>query len=440
MRVAIGVVAIWFGSLWLGMLPCNPAAAQSSNDSPFADWLNQTTMTGDWGGARTHLQELGIDFHGGFTTESAYNPIGGKFPAAAYTQQLDLGADFDLDRLVGIPGGKVVTTLTDRAGSSLSADALNENRYAVQEVYGGGQIARLVEMHYQQELLDDHLLVDVGWEPMGMYFASPAWCPYFQSLAICGTVSINANGDWQDWPFGQWGARVKLQPNPEYYVMAGAYQVNPANTTKGFDLSFSGTGVIVPFEFGWLPGQGGGMPGEYKFGGYFDSSPTEDVIFVLNGLSFGATRGPLPQNTGRWGLYTQATQMVYREAPGSKRGLSLFSMATLADPETSLVRDSFTAGAIYQGTFPNRDADFVSVMFAYARYNSRVTQLPPDIASFIPTAVSGQTYESALEVDYGIAVTPWMQVRPNLQYIIRPGGTGQVQNALVVGLFTHITF
>ena len=322
----------------------------------------------------------------------------------------------------------------------MSADALNENCYAVQEVFGGGRIARLVEMHYQQELLDGHLLVDVGWEPLGMYFASQSWCPYFQSLAICGTVSINSNGDWQDWPFGQWGARVKLQPSAEYYVTAGAYRVNPANTTEGFDLSFNGTGVIVPFEIGWLPGQAGGMPGEYRIGGYFDSAPTEDVIFVLNGLTVGSTRGPFPQNAKRWGLYVQATQMVYREIPGSKRGLSLFGMATLADPDTSLVRNSATAGAVYQGTFPNRDADFISLMFAYARYNSRVTQAQENVNSGIPTPFSGQTYESALEVDYGIAVTPWLQVRPNLQYVIRPGGTGQVRNAVVFGLFTHMTF
>jgi porin len=420
-------------------LPVN-AVAQSSRDAAFDAWLNQNTMTGDWGGTRTRLEERGINFRGGFTTESAYNPVGGQFPAVRYTQQVAIGADFDLGRLADLPGGKFVTTLTDRTGRSLSADAINENRYAVQEVFGGGRIARLVEMHYQQELLDRRLLVDVGWEPMGMYFASPAWCPYFQSLAICGTVSINSNGDWQDWPFGQWGGRVKLQPSPEYYVSAGVYQVNPANATQGFDLSFTGTGVIVPFEVGWLPGQSGGMPGEYKLGGYFDSAPTEDVIFVVNGLSFGGTRGPFSQSNGRWGLYAQATQMVYREAPGSKRGLTLFGMATLSDPNTSLVRYSLTAGAIYQGTFPHRDADFVSLMFAYAGYNNRVTQFQEDINSVIPNAIGVQTYESAVEVGYGIAVTPWLQVRPNLQYVIRPGGTGQVPNALVVGLFTGVTF
>jgi hypothetical protein len=137
-----------------------------------------------------------------------------------------------------------------------------------------------VELHYQQELFGRKLLFDIGWEPLGMYFAmSPLWCSFFQTLATCGTVSINSTGTWQDWPFGQWGARVRYQPSAKYHFSTGVYRVNPANFSKGFDLTFGltfgGTGVIAPFEFGWLPGQGDrGMPGEYKLGGYYDSSPT----------------------------------------------------------------------------------------------------------------------------------------------------------------------
>lgn len=175
--VVVRAVAFWLGSFGFIVLPLSPVAAQSSSGWPLGDWLKQETMTGDWGGNRTRLELAGISVRGGYTTESAYNPIGGQFPATRYTQQFDLGADFDLDRLAGIPGGKVVTTLTDRKGRSLSADALGNNRYAVQEVFGGGPITRLVELHYQQELFDKKLLFDIGWEPLGMYFAmSPLWC------------------------------------------------------------------------------------------------------------------------------------------------------------------------------------------------------------------------------------------------------------------------
>jgi porin len=100
-------------------------------------------MTGDWGGVRAILKDAGIDLRGHFGAESAANPSGGKSEAGRYTQQIDFGADLDLNRLVGIPGGKVQITL---AGRSLSADAIG-NLFAVQELYGADQNLRLAELN-----------------------------------------------------------------------------------------------------------------------------------------------------------------------------------------------------------------------------------------------------------------------------------------------------
>lgn len=49
-------------------------------------------------------------------------------------------------------------------------------------------------------------------------------------------------------------------------------------------------------------------------------------------------------------------------------------------------------------------------------------------------------YEGIIEIDYGAQITPWLKLRPNLQYVIRPGGTGTIPNALVLGLYAQVTF
>jgi porin len=297
-----------------------------------------------------------------------------------------------------------------------------------------------VELHYRQEVLNKHVLFDVGWSPIGSNFAtSPVYCNYFQTLATCGTLQLN-NGDWLNWPFSQWGAMIRFRPRPDYYVSTGVYQVNPIHNTNGLDLTFAGTGVIAPVEFGWLPGQrSGGMPGEYKLEGYYDSSPAPDVSLDVHGLPAGVTGSPFAQDGGLWGAYALATQMVYREAPGSTRGLSLFGMVTLSDPKTETFH-YFYAGAYYQGTFPHRDSDYVSLLFAHCTFNNRLTQYQEDRNRVSPGSVGVQTYEDAAELDYAIAVKPWLQLRPNLQYIIRPHGTGKIPNAFVVGMFTKINF
>ena len=45
-----------------------------------------------------------------------------------------------------------------------------------------------------------------------------------------------------------------------------------------------------------------------------------------------------------------------------------------------------------------------------------------------------QDTEYNAELYYGVHVTDWLTVRPNLQYIKQPGGVDEVDNALVAGI------
>lgn len=414
----------------------------ATNETP-KGWFNQATMTGDWGGKRTKIQKAGISLRAHFTTESAANPNGGRYQKARYTQQIDFGADLDLDRLINIPGAKIQLTLSDRVGHSLSADAIG-NQFAVQELYGAGQNFRLAEMNYQQDLLKHQVTIELGWSPIGDNFAGlPSFCN-FQNGVICGHANaMTTNSGAHNSPTAEWGARINVRPTPSFYVATGVYQVNPneGDPDKGFDLSFQSTGAFVPVELGWLPGQAAGkLPGTYKIGGYFNSSETPDVLKDINGSLAGLTGEPFLQHNGRWGGYIVADQMVFREQSSSNRGLTLGAMVAVGDPDTAKYSYFWVAGGHYQGTFRARDNDVVSFMLAYARTNSRLTQYQQDLNTLEPGSVGIQTHESIAEIDYGLQLAPWLKIRPNLQYVINPGGTGKIPNAFVIGLYTQVTF
>ena len=51
-----------------------------------------------------------------------------------------------------------------------------------------------------------------------------------------------------------------------------------------------------------------------------------------------------------------------------------------------------------------------------------------------------QTYEAGLEFDYRIQLNKWAFVQPFVQYIIRPGGAGLVDNATVLGMYFRVAF
>lgn len=421
------------------LLCAHPVMAQQAASG----WLGQSTMTGDWGGLRTELQDEGINLRAHWTTESAGNPSGGKYQTARYTQQIDLGADFDLDRLWGVPDAKIQFTLTDRRGRSLSADAVG-NQFAVQELYGAGQNFRLAELNYQQDLLDHKITIELGWSPLGDDFARlPAFCN-FQNGVICGHANaMTSNSGAHNFPTAEWGAHIKVRPTPNFYATVGIYQVNPnaGNKDEGFNLSLKRTGVFMPVELGWMTGRGSGqLPGDFKIGGYYNTAGTPDVLEDVNGLSAGLTGAPFEHHDGRSGGYFIADQMVYREGPDSRRGLTLGAMAGVGDAGTARFRYFWLAGGHYQGTFPGRDNDVISFMVAYARTNPRLTRFQRDRDIVAPGSVDIQTYESVVEVDYGAQIAPWLSLRPNLQYVIHPGGTGKIPDAFVIGLYTQVTF
>lgn len=418
-----------------------PVLAQSMSPSQLNGWLTQATLTGDWGGVRTHLENLGIDPNAEFLTESAANPIGGQAQAARYTQEIDFGVDLDLNRLVGLPHGKVQITLTDDTGRSLSNDAI-ANQFQVQELFVARQSFRLSELNYQQAFFSHSISFEVGWTPVGDSFANPMMFCAFQNAAFCGHASaMTINSGAQNFPFAQWGAEINVRPESKFYFATGLYQANSNEVTsdKGFDI-FSGTGVFVPIEAGWLPDWNGALPGAYKLGAYYNSSPTPDVLTDVNGRSAGLTGAPFETREGRWGAYLIVNQTIYRFRPQSRRSLRIGGLAGMGDPETARFGYFASGGWLLQGPFSHREDDFLAMAVAYARTNPRLTQFQEDRDAVSPGSVGIQTHESIVEIDYGAWITPWLLLQPNLQYVINPGGTGNISNAFVLGIHTDVTF
>jgi len=57
-----------------------------------------------------------------------------------------------------------------------------------------------------------------------------------------------------------------------------------------------------------------------------------------------------------------------------------------------------------------------------------------------PQYVPVQHSEYNFELNYGVHVTDWLTVRPNVQYVRHPGGVYEVDNALVAGVKLQASF
>ena len=75
---------------------------------------------------------------------------------------------------------------------------------------------------------------------------------------------------------------------------------------------------------------------------------------------------------------------------------------------------------------------------AYGAFSSQLARSQRDARS-VGSGAGIQKYEVALELTYIIQARRWLQVQPDLQYIINPGGTGKIPNALILGFQLAVT-
>lgn len=402
-------------------------------------------LLGDWGGERTRLAERGIDFNVGYGTELAHNVSGGTRHLTRYTDQWTFGTTLDLDKGWGWHGGTFQFTMTDRNGKDLGADAGIGNSQLIQEVWGRGQTWHLTQLWLDQKLLDDRLQIKFGRLTMGEDFFS--FSCFFQNLSFCGAQPGNLVGDyWVNWPTSRWGVRLKYHPTADSYVQFGAYQVSPKyvddryQRRNGWAPNIPGgtTGALMPLEAGWQP-HWHGLPGTYMAGLWYNTSDGDDLYLDVNRNPRGLTGLDALQRKGQYGGYFSLQQQVSGVADG--RGATLFLNFTQADRKTARLDRQLTLGLLLREPIEGRVKDTVGVAIGATHSNPRFADaVAQDNGRTGQEVVAGRSYEYVGEVYYSWVPATSIYLRPNLQYILHPGGTTRNSNAFIIGLKASLTF
>jgi porin len=218
----------------------------------------------------------------------------------------------------------------------------------------------------------------------------------------------------------QWATRVKVSIKGLGYVQVGAFDVNSNYLETKYALDpwrpGSARGVLVPVEIGWLPTFGDGLTGSYKVGAWYNSSTAPDVVENASGQPLVIAGGQPLMRHGQYGAYVNIEQRVTSPAPD--RGLSVFLNATYADRRTSTLDNQIAAGLFYKGLFGSRPLDELG--FAIGRTHVNI--------------VSVQGSEYVGELFYSLHAMPWLELRPNVQYVLQPGGIAKNTNDIIIGL------
>jgi porin len=165
-----------------------------------------------------------------------------------------------------------------------------------------------------------------------------------------------------------------------------------------------------------------GLQGHYWFGAYYSPSQYTE---------FNSTQSA----TNSYGFYWHADQMVWQEEAGSDQGLTLWSAVVLS-PQQNISKLPFqiNGGVVYRGLIPTRDSDCTMLGVVYGNFSN-------DYAAQVnATGAGSPEYEIAAEIGYRFNLAKFAYIQPNIQWIINPGGTGNIPNALVLGAQMGVTF
>ena len=386
-------------------------------------------LLGDWDGKRTELAQKGVKFEANALTDTAYLADGGRDAGESpnTSAQFWLGTQLDLEKLAGWDGVTIRAVMTARQGQSTSIrdlqDPLAPQMANAQGTFGrGNQESRLTELSIEKNFKEQGLSIKAGRLGLGMDFNVMA-CD-FASTAFCAAqMGKWQGGIWMNTPVSQWGARVKQQLNSELAVQVGVYEFNPENALErhGWNLDTDNAdGVTIPAEVFWTPKSlVNGLPGSYRVGGMYntadDAKNQKDII--------------TGQGEDRTFAGWLAVEQQLTSTGSGRQGLHSFANFTWHDRKTNKVDNSQQLGLKYIGLVDSQPNDILGLALNRVHVNNRISNPNLDASA-----------EYNIELNYSYSPTKWLMLRPNLQYVINPGSTNRVDDAVVLGLGSRIIF
>lgn len=382
-------------------------------------------LLGDWGSARTDLEEKGFSFELVYTGEIFGNLSGGLETGKKYMANIDLTLTVDTEKAGWWGGGTFFVYSLNNHGGDFSGELVGDLQ-TVSNIEAGDHW-RLYEIWYEQNLFDGAFSILLGQHDLNSEFDVTEYGGLFLDSSFGIEPDISANVPVSIFPVATPAVRVKLLPNEAFYIQAAVYDGDPGDqdlNNNGLEFRLtSDEGFMSIYEMGYSIAQNS-LPGTYKLGGWYHTKKFDDV-------SATDAAGDPVQRSGNYGIYFLADQMVWSEQDGSNQGLGLFVQIGGAPDDRNTVDFYIGGGLNYHGLCPNRDEDDFGIAVAHASISDKMVDAG---------AGTLESAETTLEITYLANITPWFSVQPDFQYIINPSADPALKNATVAGLRFGIVF
>lgn len=371
----------------------------ASSTSAIADHSDK--LTGSWNGLRTELAESGISPFAYYDSIAATNVSGGITSDEAYTGQLYAGVDLTLNNEF-----TARVSMVDRHGDSISESV--GGIYDPMTIYGG-QVTYLYEA-WLEKSWSEEWAVKFGRVSADADFANSPLYRYSLSTSVNGpSRAMLLENSITSFPYAVWGARLKHNVSDDNQFQFGVYQIGEdmwkyQDHGTNFDIS-SDDGWTAMGQYDWTPTLAHGDAHFYvgiaqSFYDFdkFDGSGTTDKFTRLYGYS-----------------EIKATDNT-----------SVFAAVTYAyDDDIAKTPFQANLGINIEGVFNARPNDH---SFAHLTYG----QLSDEYGESIKQSLD---YEMVFEIGHRFQIAPAYFIQPAVQYVNKPGGTGDIDDSVILGMW-----
>lgn len=374
--------------------------------------------TGDFFGLRPLLEDAGVVVSARLAADYSTVYSGGRSPGGTAFRDLhNVGVTVDAGKAFGLPGGTFFANFQNQAGDDGSRDVGDLQRFSNVDADGRTQLS---EVWYEQALFHDMLKVRVGKIDPNATFAAPANGTEFinSSPGIDPTIFI------PHYPDPAFGLQLLFTPDDHFYLGGGVFDGSGQEGVRTGaygpkHLFGSPADLVILVEGGPRWGTGPGeLAGRLTLGAWRHTG-------TFN--RFGPGGGRIDGLTGCYFMLDQALLRVNPVDENDARGVAAFLQYGYADPRASLFTQYAGAGVAWTGPLPGRDADVVGVGAFYAL--------------FADGSHTGEGDELEVELFYKVQLTPFLSLKPDLQYVRHPGGGGPgLSDALVGTLRVQLDF
>jgi porin len=444
----------------------------------------QEYATGEWGGLRTTLADRGVVFNFTYTADGFGVVSGGIRRGVLYNGLLDLGTDIDLEKLAGWKGGHFHVNAIYPHGANGSAEYVGDiGTFSNIEAYDTG---RLYEVWLEQSFFEDRFSLRVGQITFDSEFAVlDAYGGIFVQSGFGVPGAIATNLPLPAYPNAAPGIRLRIEPVKGLAIQAAIFDGNVApglfpdrspHAAPSTEFNRHGTHwALRPDEGALLAGeisyrrnqppkeelsatrttadanslrapasptqQTRGLAGSYEAGFLYH---TDDFasIYDMTLSDLGSRTAPaVPRDRGaNYAIYLNVEQEIWREPGTEQDGLGVFAHAAWMPADRNPIEFSIEGGLHYRGLIPGRDMDALGLGVAYLRISDEVAAAVNHANRSDHGSRSVPDFEATIELVYRYQVAPWCSIQPHAQYVIQPGGTKDIENALILGLRTTIAF